>query len=583
MKSARFGALARPLLLVLVGVSVVACSGPGAAESVEDHPRSAALQVATVPTAAVRGIPHIMKPMAPDEAEALRAKRSVTKDKLSVTGGPDPRLAYFGGPIIANVIVVAVDWTSSVDPVMSAYLPDFYTSIVGPGSPYFSWLAEYGTVGLKGASDGDLGSNQPLGFGTFDTTGSGPGGTYVISPANTSMNLADSDVSTELVAQIAAGHLPAPTLDALGNVNTLYMIDFPAGYTTSVEQGGTTVYSCTGFCGYHNTVIYDGADVVPYGVLPDQSAASACHTGCGSSKNYINNSTSSHSHELVEALTDTAVGIAGGGFGRPLAWYDATDTMGGESADLCNQIQYAIPFASAPMGTYTVQEIWSNNNGACIAVPPICNGTSSPPSCTPCTAADDGVACAGATPVCETNSASPVFAQCVQCLTSATCGALTCDPGTDTCQCAHDSQCTDPTPVCSGASHACVACKENADCAGNAAGQVCSEGSCVECAKDSDCKAPETCNLLSDTCESAGGDAGTDGSTPPVDSGRSDSGPIGAKDSGARDAAKADAGSGTSGGGCAAAPQTTHARARDSAAWLLGAGLVVVARRRRRR
>jgi hypothetical protein len=591
MKSARFGAgLVWPL--ILAGASVTACSSKTPESS---GFRAASLSaVKAKPAGVALGGARIM-PMhfgGEAEVEAAKAKLREIKEKHSVFG-PSTRLQYFGGPIVANVEVVIVDWTSAVDPIVQGILPGFYTAVTGTGSPYFSWLTEYSTTcafgppgcnsseGLLGASDGLPGSNQTLGFGTYKGSGSGPGGVYIISPGNTSTSLQDSDIATELGNQITAGSLPQPTLDASGNVNTVYMIDFPNGYTEYVDSGGMLVESCVGFCGYHSTMIYDSL-VVPYGVLPDESAASPCHAGCGPSKEYYDNSTSVHSHELVESITDTAVGIAGGeGVGRPLAWYDpgtAMGDMGGEAADLCDAIESQVTFDAGADGgsvTYTVQQIWSDQNDTCMAIPPICDGSSNPPSCTPCTSSSQ---CSSTAPDCETNSSSSFFGQCVQCSSSTTtCGELTCNASTDTCQCSSNTQCANPTPAC-GTASTCVGCTSDEQCKGNSAGEACaSSGSCVPCTKDSDCPADmPVCNTFSNTC-STSNDAGSDASPPPVDAGHVDSGS--ATDSGSRDAGNSGGGPTTS--GCSAAP--SRAPVSETPMLLVMAGLVAFGRRRAKR
>lgn len=80
-----------------------------------------------------------------------------------------------------------------------------------------------------------------------------------------------------------------------------------------------------------------------------------CQAGCGTGT-VTQNTDSVASHELIEAVTDPAVGLATV-FGPPLGWYDQPDNQ--EIGDLCN----------APQGTcggFSVQKEWSNRNGACV-------------------------------------------------------------------------------------------------------------------------------------------------------------------------------------------------------------------------
>ena len=90
------------------------------------------------------------------------------------------------------------------------------------------------------------GTNQTIGNGTFD-------GLFQIVPSagNNGSTITDTQIQSELLAQITAGHLPAPILDAAGNVNTLYMIFFPPGKT--ITQGGSNSCQAGGFCAYHGT------------------------------------------------------------------------------------------------------------------------------------------------------------------------------------------------------------------------------------------------------------------------------------------------------------------------------------------
>jgi hypothetical protein len=111
--------------------------------------------------------------------------------------------------------------------------------------------------------------------------------------------------------------------------------------------------SCVQFCAYHGTFVRNGVNV-NYGVVPD-IGQSGCNGGCGGST-VTNNTNSVASHELVEATTDPAVGLATV-FGPPLGWYDQVDN--GEIGDICN----------AQQGTtagFVVQKEWSNAAHACV-------------------------------------------------------------------------------------------------------------------------------------------------------------------------------------------------------------------------
>src|ERR1043166_4228607 len=129
-------------------------------------------------------------------------------------------LSYFGGPIISNVQVIQVlygsgSYNSQIAGTTSPTMGNFFGDIVGSNSGMISLLTQYNT-NISG------GTGQVFGFGTF-------GGLFQIVPAagNNGSTISDTQIQSELLAQINGGHLPAPILDSLGNPNTLSMIFFP--------------------------------------------------------------------------------------------------------------------------------------------------------------------------------------------------------------------------------------------------------------------------------------------------------------------------------------------------------------------
>jgi hypothetical protein len=267
-------------------------------------------------------------------------------------------LTYFGGPIISNVHVVQVlygsgSYNAQVAGSSSPTMGNFYGDITGANSGYVSLLTQYNTT-VSG------GTNQTIGNGSFD-------GLFQISPSagNNGSTISDAQIQSELLAQITAGHLPAPILDAAGNVNTLYMIFFPPGKT--ITQGGSSSCVAGGFCAYHGTTssLLNGKNVL-YGVMPDMQTGLCATGGCGSSS-VFGNYTSVTSHELTEAITDADVGIATV-FGPPLAWYDMNN---GEIGDICNGQQGSY---TANGTTYTIQLEFSNAANNCVLPPPANQG-----------------------------------------------------------------------------------------------------------------------------------------------------------------------------------------------------------------
>ncbi len=247
-----------------------------------------------------------------------------------------------------QVLYGSGSYATQISTTTTPSIASFFTDI-GNSTYLTGMLNEYNTT-ISG------GTNQVIGAGTF-------GGLFSIVPAsgNNGSTITDTQIQSELLSQITAGHLPAPVLDAAGNVNTLYMIYFPPGKT--ISQGGSSSCVAGGFCAYHGTTsnTFNSHNVL-YGVLPDMQAGSGCSSGCGSST-VFNNYTSVSSHEYAEAITDAQVGIATV-IGPPLAWYDSTN---GEIGDICNGQQGSY---AANGTTYTIQLEFSNAANNCILPPP---------------------------------------------------------------------------------------------------------------------------------------------------------------------------------------------------------------------
>lgn len=260
-------------------------------------------------------------------------------------------LDYYGGPVISNVNVVTVFWTNKVDAGVQTTMPEFYSAITS--STFYDLVSEYATnVTPVG---GGSGTNQSLGRGTT-------GGTFTITPSkcktSSPCTIDDTAIQTELLAQITGGFLPAPTLDKDGNVNTLYMIYFPLNVTITLQGS----QSCVIFCAYHGTTTGQfNSKNIAYGVFPDMGPSSGCFGGCGSNPDYIKDTTSVSSHELIEAATDVEVGLANV-LAPPLAWYDS---INGEIGDICNAQQATVTAGGA---SWVIQKQWSNALGACVSV-----------------------------------------------------------------------------------------------------------------------------------------------------------------------------------------------------------------------
>ena len=276
----------------------------------------------------------------------MRSQADRVFSAASAAPPANAHLNYYGGHVISNVHVIPVMWGNNVPSAVSGGIAAFYSAVTD--SNYFDWLSEYDTNILDYA--GNQGTNQHIGRGTSDAA-------RVITPSVTGTALTDQQITTELQAQINAGHLPASDAD------TIYMIHFPAGTKISMPDGsGGTASSCTQFCAYHNTIAHSPSNIF-YGIIPNVTT-DGCELGCGPAGGGFNNTTSVASHELIEAVTDAEVGLATDS-APPLAWYDPQG-QNGEIGDICNGAQGTI---TSHNQTWTVQTEWSNAQGACIGTP----------------------------------------------------------------------------------------------------------------------------------------------------------------------------------------------------------------------
>ena len=230
-------------------------------------------------------------------------------------------LTNFGGPILKNISVHPVFWNANTQ--FQSNLNAFYNAVTA--SPLWSMLTQYG-IG----------------------NGSGVAG-FVDNKTTTSVT--DAAIHTELNRLFALATPPIP----LPNANNYYPVHFPSGVSITAPDGSK---SCVVFCAYHGTYVRNGVNV-NYGVIPDQGGG--CAGGCGNNAQRVNNLDSVSSHELIEATTDPAVGLATV-IGKPLAWYDPNN---GEIGDICNGQQ------STTVGrdgvTYVIQTEFSNSANNCVS------------------------------------------------------------------------------------------------------------------------------------------------------------------------------------------------------------------------
>jgi len=217
------------------------------------------------------------------------------------------KLTYRGGPLLTSVKVFTIFWGSQWDQQTPDQLNQFFEYLVT--SPLMDKLAEY-SVPQYSIGPGSF-------LGTLQVTNQDPAST-----------VEDADIQTFIQNLIAAGSVPQP------DNNTLYFVYLPSGVT--VDQGGDA--SCQVFCGYHNAI----ASQTFYAVMPYPDC-----DGCLGGMAVFDALTGTSSHEFCEAVTDP---IPGQG------WYDDSN---GEIGDIC-------AWKFEQMGTYTVQQEWSNRANSCV-------------------------------------------------------------------------------------------------------------------------------------------------------------------------------------------------------------------------
>ncbi|HVI09217.1 MAG TPA: Ig-like domain-containing protein [Candidatus Binatia bacterium] len=255
-------------------------------------------------------------------------------------------LVYYGGPVVSNAQVVVVFWGNQVDSTLQSGIGGFYQAILP--SNYAHIVGEYDTIPPIVSS-----SPQVIGQGTFV-------GAYTISPdwcpVEEVCTVTDQEVQIDLNEAIGNGVLPAPVLDAGGNVNTIYAVYFPPEVT--INYNG--ILSCQQFCAYHSSVKEPSGQLF-YDIVPDMSTFSACAGFCGTESTPFQMETAISSQILADTQTDPYLSQSSG-FAPPLAWIGTL----GEVGDTCFLEENSL----AQIDGYTVQTLFSNHSEACISAVP---------------------------------------------------------------------------------------------------------------------------------------------------------------------------------------------------------------------
>jgi hypothetical protein len=229
---------------------------------------------------------------------------------------PATGAVYSGGPVLDSAKLVIVLWGKGVAPITTTRIGPFASAIVN--STYLDALAPYENAAKAAISRGAY-------FGKIR-----------INPNDKSKAIDDSEIQSELGAQIAAGALPP------ADAETLYMVYMPSG--TIVDLGGAK--SCTAFGAYHAAAtLPNSASHLIYAVIPD----------CGGGFNDI---TTLSSYELLAAVTDPLPTTAA----QPKFPQGWTTSTGNDIGALCAGKQANLTAAGK---TYVVQQIFNPQHSVC--------------------------------------------------------------------------------------------------------------------------------------------------------------------------------------------------------------------------
>jgi hypothetical protein len=267
-------------------------------------------------------------------------------EKNSKPPGDLVNLVYYGGPVVSNAQVVVVFWGNEVNSTIQADIGGFYQAILP--SNYAHIVGEYDTTPPINTTD------QVIGQGTL-------AGTYTITPNLCQIafpcTVTDSQVQSQLEESIALAALPAPVLDAGGNVNTIYVVYFPPYVTINLSGN----LSCQQFCAY-NSSVQGYAGGILYDVIPDMGTTSACYSSgfCGSESTPFQMETAISSQLLADTQTDPYIFLTPPSI--PLSWIGLL----GEVGDSCFLQEDSL----AQIDGYTVQALFSNYAEACLSAVP---------------------------------------------------------------------------------------------------------------------------------------------------------------------------------------------------------------------
>jgi hypothetical protein len=266
-------------------------------------------------------------------------------------------ISYWDGPVVAQVKVVPVFWSSHVNPSVQADMQQFFSDAVN--SPWYDALMQYSTNSAAG------GTKQTIVRGTAET-----GVVLVPSRCATGSNstMTDAELQTELLAQITASKLPTP------DNNTVYMVFIPSNVTVAGPSGGD---SGVNFCNYNWTTQTSGGQAVAYGLIVNTFNGGGA-MGCGANTTDLENETQTAATTLANIVTDPQIGFVGNTIAAPAAWYGTSAAPPvypqgvGQVGDGCGfasnapGTEGAGPTITVSGRTWVVASIFSNITGGCL-------------------------------------------------------------------------------------------------------------------------------------------------------------------------------------------------------------------------
>jgi hypothetical protein len=258
-------------------------------------------------------------------------------------------VTYYGGPVMNSENWVEVVWGSGLEAEnpklpgeVASYLSDDAADS-GKTTNVFAVLAQYSTIGL-GGSEEVAAYNQSF-VGSTQIAPSACAGASACA-------LNEHEIESELRAQIAAEHLPAPSGEGL---TTAYLVLFPSSVTITDNYSDVSDQQ---WCSEYGGTRVSGASSAHllFAMVPDLGAEPGCGNLVHPNENVIVNV----SHQQHELITNPLAAESADNPEPPTGWVNTTY---GTVADICNQqtTTNVIDGHSWP-----VEKVWSNVDEACV-------------------------------------------------------------------------------------------------------------------------------------------------------------------------------------------------------------------------